>query len=158
MNSIVYLLCGIPGSGKSTFAKEHPEYRWVSRDKIRFSILSDTDDYFAKEKQVFSAFVREINNCIDNGESVFIDATHINRASRKKIMRKLHPCKINAIWFATDLKTCLERNEKRKGRAYVPPNQIISMYDRAERPELYEGFSKIHIVTPGKPIETIVRK
>ena len=50
--SNLYLLCGTPGSGKSTFAKEifpkyfsdHP-YKIISRDTIRFSLLKDGEKY-----------------------------------------------------------------------------------------------------------------
>ena len=50
--SNLYLMCGVAGSGKSTWLKEHesgfnPSHAIISRDKIRFSYLKDGDDYFA---------------------------------------------------------------------------------------------------------------
>ena len=47
--AILYLTCGCPGSGKSTWVQKHmnPETdKWVSRDAIRFSLLGEKDDYF----------------------------------------------------------------------------------------------------------------
>ena len=45
------IMCGAPGSGKSTYIEKHfisfPGYtKVVSRDQIRFSILKDDEDYF----------------------------------------------------------------------------------------------------------------
>ena len=51
----VWILCGIPGSGKSTWIrKQIAENGGVhcSRDEIRFSLLKDGEDYFAHENEV----------------------------------------------------------------------------------------------------------
>ena len=39
----VYLLSGPPASGKSTWIREHmtPHSEWISRDKVRFSIVKE---------------------------------------------------------------------------------------------------------------------
>ena len=40
----IWLLCGTPGSGKSTWAKSQIEKNggiWISRDVIRFEIIED---------------------------------------------------------------------------------------------------------------------
>ena len=46
-------MVGIPGSGKSTWAKarckNNPHAAYISRDEIRFSLLKDEEEYFAKE-------------------------------------------------------------------------------------------------------------
>lgn len=63
----LFIMVGLPGSGKSTFLKRRAHefttsrcgYTVVSRDAIRFSLLSDTDDYFAKENEVFKKFTQE---------------------------------------------------------------------------------------------------
>ena len=51
----VFLMAGIPGSGKSTWirSKLTPGAEWISRDNVRFAILTDEDDYFAHEDDVF---------------------------------------------------------------------------------------------------------
>ena len=59
----LYLMCGIPGSGKSTYAKTNKDLKYckyISRDDIRYSLLKDEDDYFSKEKQVFRTFIAQI--------------------------------------------------------------------------------------------------
>ena len=49
----LYLMSGIPASGKSTYAHKLAEKTgavYISRDEIRFSLLKDEEDYFTHEK------------------------------------------------------------------------------------------------------------
>lgn len=152
----IFLLCGIPGSGKSFWAEEQAnalgdQCRVISRDKIRFSLLKDGEDYFKRENAVFAQFVKEINDCISVGiPYIFIDATHLNKASRAKILNRLRipaGTELAVEVFATSLPTCLRRNAQRTGRARVPDNVIKNMADSFEYPwpgefEKY-GFSRI---------------
>ena len=57
-----YVLCGIAGSGKSTWINNHLAAfkgytKVVSRDDIRFMIDNVDEEYFSKEKQVFKKFI-----------------------------------------------------------------------------------------------------
>ena len=79
----LYVMVGIPGSGKSTFLKNHniffnEPYKIISRDEIRYSIISDEDEYFSKENEVFKKFIEEIKNSLLINEETYADATHIN--------------------------------------------------------------------------------
>lgn len=42
------LMCGVPGSGKSTWAKQHlkPSDVYISRDEIRFSLVAENGRIF----------------------------------------------------------------------------------------------------------------
>lgn len=148
--SKIIMMCGIPGSGKSTFCHKHlTDYTYISRDQIRFSLLNDTDDYFAKEKEVMKKFLEKINMCIQWGNDFIIDATHLTKSSRRKILSQLilpplYPInEVYCIYMKTDLKLALERNSKRTGRKLVPNDVIKKMYEDLEEPELNEGFEKI---------------
>ena len=52
--STVYLLCGVPASGKSTYCKNNvpKDAVYVSRDVIRFSMVKPNEPYFSKEELV----------------------------------------------------------------------------------------------------------
>ena len=59
----VWLMCGIPGSGKSTWAKKRLMENggiWISRDEVRFSMVKEDEDYFSKECEVFDKFIANI--------------------------------------------------------------------------------------------------
>ena len=87
MNKL-YIVMGTPGSGKSTWIQNHLDEHsvWVSRDDVRFSMVAEDEEYFSKEKQVFKEYTRRINNALENGYDVFADATHLNKASRNKLL------------------------------------------------------------------------
>ena len=88
--SKLYLMCGVPGAGKSTWVEQHKgEGVVISRDKIRFSMLHETDEYFSKEPFVYQEFIKQITEALDTNGLVFADATHLNGSSRIKLLRSL---------------------------------------------------------------------
>ena len=140
MNNL-YLMVGAPGVGKSTYANNFIKsydkpIKIVSRDAIRFSLLNDGAPYFSKEKAVFSKFIKEINEGLDEGD-VIADATHINEVSRMKLINKvdLSKCKVSCIVVNTDETTAIKRNHLREGRARVPDSAISENYARFTHPK-----------------------
>lgn len=140
MNNL-YLMVGAPGVGKSTYANKFIKsydkpIKLVSRDAIRFSLLDDGASYFSKEKTVFSKFIKEINEGLDNGD-VIADATHINEVSRMKVIKKidLSKCKVSCIVLLADELTAIKRNHLREGRARVPDSVISENYARFTHPK-----------------------
>lgn len=132
----LYILCGPSGSGKSTWALDfidkHNEVWYVSRDDIRFDLLSDGEDYFSHEKEVFKQFAGALYTLLSNGQDVIADATHLNIFSRCKLiqaidMRGYKEYEIIYVVFHTDVDTCLARNANRSGRANVPETVIRNM-------------------------------
>lgn len=163
MNKLI-IMCGIPGSGKSTYAKANmsPAFdEYVSRDEVRFSIVREDEEYFSHEGEVFNTFVKRIAKALRSGATVWADATHLTRASRLKLLRALpvKPDAIEILWMNTPCETALERNEGRFGtRAYVPPSVIKRMFYQMEPPEFREDKFYYNTITEVSPEETIVRK
>ena len=163
MNNL-YVLCGIPGCGKSTWVynrlKEKnpspdPKWDYVSRDEVRFSIIDEEDDYFAKEKQVFNEYIRRICEKLDDPylTNVIADATHLNEVSRNKLINAIRrnrckdkPLNIVMVYFDVPLEVCKFRNNKRSGRMRVPDDVMDKMYRSLEFPQLREGLERIEIV------------
>ena len=148
MSKTLYIMCGIPGSGKSWYANnvlmnKHTVY--ISRDEVRFTILKDSDEYFDKEDKVFRSFVNQINYALgaeDNIDAVIADATHLNWRSRRKLLNTLkipinktnRNIKVIPVWMNVPLFMCKQRNEHREGRAFVPIDVINSMDHSKEHP------------------------
>lgn len=116
--SVLHIMVGIPGSGKSYYCKDKEHV--VSRDKIRFSMLEEDDDYFAKEKEVFDEYISAINwRLLTYGEA-YADATHLDRNSRLKLLNRIDPDLVHKVVFEvfdTPFAVCAQRNAARIGRA-----------------------------------------
>lgn len=153
------IMCGAPGSGKSTYIEKHfmsfPGYaKIVSRDQIRFFMLKDDEDYFAHENEVYNKFIEEIKDGLKNCDTTIADATHLNIASRTKLLRSLGTnlkgIKIIAVVIKPSLQTCLAQNEMREGRSLVPRSQVRRMWYQFTIPTLNEGFDEIWKYTGDK--------
>lgn len=146
MNRLV-ILCGIPGSGKSTYAKEllklHPEWKYVSRDEVRYEFVSDQEHYFDRETDVYKEFCNRISMHLINGNTVIADATHISKASRIKLMNSLdiQPDEVIVVVLNTPFQICKERNSKRVGITRVPDDSMFRMKNKFKSPDArYESY------------------
>ena len=152
----VFLMCGVPASGKSTFVQQNMNPVtdvWCSRDLVRFSMISEDEEYFAREPEVFATWIKNINDALalDSVENIFVDATHLNKASRLKTLNRLNleNADVVPVVVLTSLQTCFLRNKKREGRARVPSSVIRRMYSSFVHPTL-EEFPYKNIITVGK--------
>lgn len=135
----LYILAGIPGCGKSTWAHEHNtdcNAKVISRDNIRFTYMkNDPDflpsmDYFKYEKDVIRDFYNQINDNLCNDINVIADATHI---SWKSLCKTVENCGKNAdkiilVYFNRGLDIALPQNAKREGVERVPEDVIKRMW------------------------------
>ena len=105
---------------------------WCSRDNIRFSMVGEDEDYFARENEVFEAWIVEIQKAIEdkNVKNIYIDATHLNEKSRDKVLNRLNleNATLCAVNFTVPLEECIRRNDLREGRARVPRSVIRRMH------------------------------
>lgn len=162
MNNL-YVLCGIPGCGKTTWTRKKmnentsstdPKWVYVSRDEVRFSMIKEEDDYFSKEKQVFEEFVNRLCDNLSDAwtQNVIADATHLNEISRDKLINAIRrkrpnlPLHITMVYFDIPLEVCKFRNAKREGHARVPNDVMDKMYSSLQFPRLREGLERIEIV------------
>jgi len=143
----LYIMCGTPGSGKSTWCKENvPETAvYISRDKIRFSLVKENEPYFSKEKEVYREFLRQINVALEAGKDVYADQTSLTIAARAKLLNglKVKPDYITVIYIKRPLDIILKYNAKRTGREFVPENAVINMYNSIQEPTRAEGIDRI---------------
>ena len=148
----LYIVCGTPGSGKSTFLKKIKKdtEALVSRDEIRFSFLKHGEKYFKYENQVFNIFITTIVDFLSKGINVYADATHLNHYSRLKVLNNLNrrissnKYNIELIYFNVPIDICLKRNAQRTGKTRVPDAAVMNMYQKLQKPndEYYQKIAK----------------
>ena len=146
------MMMGIPGSGKSTWIKNNfPNIEPVSRDKIRFELLKEGEEYFAHEDEVFEKFIYQIIGSLVVDEVTIADATHLNTKSRAKVLNKVRKFAdfIEIVWINPPLETAFKQNDLREGRAWVKHGIIRRMWFSMETPMKLEGFDKITIIGEG---------
>lgn len=141
----LYLMCGPAGSGKTTWVREHATpgvSAHISRDRIRFSMVKEDEYYFSREKEVYMEFVRQICRALSyetkQVDEIYVDATHLTKKSREKLVRELDSFCPNYVIIAVAIKPsveqCLAQNAQRSGRELVPETVIMNMYSSFEDP------------------------
>lgn len=144
-------MVGIPGSGKSTYAKQsllkiNPDWEYVSRDEVRYQYVSDQEHYFDHEYEVYKEFCNRISMHLANDKTVIADATHLTRASRSKLLASLDilPDKVYVVVVNTPFELCMERNAGREGIIRVPDKVMYQMKNNYQRPNaVVEDFDKV---------------
>ena len=161
MKKHLYLMMGVPGSGKSTYAKNILKYGdiYVSRDEIRYSLLTDEDDYFAKENEVIKTFIESIDKSLVMEEycgDVYADATHLSPKGRAQVLKQLkNKDRVSVIYLDIPLNVILERNAKRTGRALVPEDVVRRMYNSIQLPTRAEGIESIYFINENQEIKEV---
>jgi predicted kinase len=152
---LCHLLIGIPGSGKSTFARQwvaaDPRYRIVSTDRIRAQLFGNAiiqGEWSIVEAQVLA----EIRTHLAAGYSVIYDATNTKLEWRLQFLQHFRASEnlANIPWMAwwidTPLAICQQRNQKRDRN--VPPDVIDAMATHLQDcpPHPREGFVTVRTV------------
>ena len=143
MELVIFI--GIPASGKSTESKKYRDmgYEVLSSDEIRYKIMNGVSlAEVSQEEQnkinheVFETIRIRTHEALQNGKSVVMDATNLNRKLRMEFLDqfKSYNCKKRCALFITPADTCLERNRKRTGTALVPENVMQWMLSVFECP------------------------
>lgn len=116
----LYILRGIPASGKSTF-RENLGLAYVNRDTLR---LENPD---VSEKQITQLQEDKIRNNLQAGMDFILDNTHIRERSYSKYAEqaKQHGYEVIVKEFRTSLYECLNRNKQRS--RIVPFSIILKM-------------------------------
>lgn len=142
------ILCGLPGSGKSTYAEKLKEKGYIvhSSDKIREELGNVNDQ--SKNDEVFNTLHRRIKDDLKNGKNVCYDATNLNRRRRIAFIRELKhiPCKKECVLIATPFEECLKQNNNRDRK--VPEEVLWKMFKSFQIPCVQEGFDKVTIHYP----------
>lgn len=153
---VIYVLIGLPGSGKSTWMKSLMN----SSDKEFVLVSSDAEiDKIANEmnktySEIFDEYIGKATglmkntakNAINLNKNIVWDQTNMSKKKRKGILQTLSDdyYKI-AVDFTVDPKELERRLEKRAKETgkFIPKNVIDSMGKSYQSPSKDEGFDEI---------------
>lgn len=150
----VYMLVGVPGSGKST---------WLKEQKIDdLCVIASTDsiielaaeeqgktynDVFADLIDPATKFMMEtIRWGCSQGYDVYWDQTNLTAKGRKKKLGQLPPYRRIAIVFPTPDKATLKTRLASRPGKNIPYPVMQNMLSNFEMPTLEEGFDEIRII------------
>ena len=141
----IFMMVGLPGSGKSYKTKELSEQYNAnihSSDSIREELSGDINNQNINDL-VFRTLHNRIKEDLRNGKNCIFDATNISYKTRMSFLQQLNniPCDKICVLMATPYEVCRERNRKRDRK--VPEYVIERMYRRFDVPWYYEGWDEI---------------
>lgn len=148
MKPTVYMLIGLPGSGKSTWTNNYKSDKTIitlSTDDVialRAELRGVTyDEAFADSIEYATKLVaRWADECRQHDTDVIWDQTNLTKASRAKKLRQLPNHRKVAVVFLADEATLKERRANRPGKT-IPQHVLRTM--KLELPSTEEGFDEI---------------
>ena len=143
---ILFIMQGLPGSGKSTIAKsisEEIDNTIIhSSDDLRKELFGDETNQ-EKNNELFAELHKRIISDLEHGKNVIYDATNISKKNRISFLKEIKQVKCSPvnILVMTPFNVCLQRDKERD--RVVGKSVIKRMYESWQPPHYSEGFSKI---------------
>jgi predicted kinase len=125
------ILCGVQGSGKSTFCRERLFHSHV---RINMDMLQSRH----RETLLLTA-------CLNAKQSFVIDNTNPSTEERARYIAPSRAAGFRVVcyYFESDVRDALVRNELRQGQHRVPERGLLGTFSRFQAPSRKEGFDAI---------------
>lgn len=153
MSIMKLIMCkGLPGSGKSTWAKEvvasDPSFIRVNKDEIRIELGIDRSN-FSREKEYAVVDRRDylIREALASGKSVISDDTNFGRKHEPRLreLAKAAGAEFEIKDFTdVPVQTCIDRDARRDGDARVGEKVILGMAE-ANGIKIEEPVEKVEV-------------
>ena len=128
-------LCGMPGAGKSTWArnflKHHSDYLCFNPDAYYERINGD-DTIRANTFEVWMAMFRDINTAMKAGKNVLVDSDNLTFHQRMQWIEWFPDFTHILVFFDTDFDTCMYRVSHRRRK--LTRAQMIDRWGKWQRP------------------------
>ena len=149
----LYMLVGVPASGKSIWAK-------TNRNN---AVIASSDDFIEKQAEkmgatysdVFDDYIKMANQhafnsaktAFENDQDVIWDQTNLTKNGRKQKLRMVpnHYKKI-AVFFPTPHQDLLKKRLSNRPGKNIPDYVMNSMIKTLEKPSKDEGFDDIIVI------------
>jgi predicted kinase len=128
------ILIGIQGSGKSTFYKEKFADTHV---RINLDMLRTKN----REKVLLEA-------CLEAKIRFVVDKVNASREERARYIgeAKRFGFRVVGYYLRSDLKSAMERNNRRTGKSRIPDKGLFDSAKRLQIPTYDEGFDELNYV------------
>ena len=141
--STMICLSGLPGSGKTTWAKEflkkHPEYHYFSPD-VYYERINGDDRIRDNTFEVWMTMFQEIHKAEQAGYDVLIDSDNLTYAQRNQWIEWFPNFDIHYLFYIEeDYAVCLDRVSKR--RRAIPSDIMQEKFLKLQNPfESYDRY------------------
>ena len=162
----LYLLIGLPCSGKSTlrnaFINEYPDAIVVSRDDMLEEFykekFGDVDTYNTMYnvlhndgiliKEFSNRFETFLNTIAKTADNIIVDMTQLSLSTRRKMINHFPKHQKKAIVILTDNDELTRRNKMRfeETKKFISDKVIENMMTSFTFPVLEEGFKEIELI------------
>lgn len=140
---IIYVMCGIPGSGKSTFFDNYLKDNAVpvSRDIIREQLGMTKDNIKFKgnkqqEEEVTRVFNREVGRLLKEGKNIVLDNMNTRKKYRDEYHKKWMKYNPGWVYICCEAPTFEESVNRRDGQ--IPREEMEKIFDNYDYPEPHE--------------------
>lgn len=152
----IYIMSGLPASGKSTYANAHAHWGDVvlHRDEFRDHLRAElhSDDYFpCSAAEEYRRWAETIRHHLTRapGVDVYIDQTTLTQKALDKLVRAIQPAltpndQLFIVVCHCCKPICMKRNAARESFARVPDKVMESMHDSMRADPIREEACRIH--------------
>ena len=137
MSAKIYLLCGMPGAGKTYFAKEFAEkngYKYVSIDE-RYKAHNGSESNRENKFKIWLEFYElihyyEVVNC-----DIVVDTNAPTLFDRSEFLNWFPTFEHHLIWIDAPIDLCLKNNRNRK--RVIPEDTMKKLFLNFEEPTMF---------------------
>lgn len=136
--SKMVLVCGMSGSGKTTFAQDY-----AIKNKLKYY---NPDDYYADYNgdeccrdnffEVWMNLWRDIHDSEMSNEDILVDTNSLTVAQRTQFLEWFPSFKHEMIWMYARKTRCFWNNKHRK--RVIPDEAMEKLWDKLEPPSKFE--------------------
>ena len=137
------LISGIPGSGKTTLARELAQKHNATVHS--YDEMPNANTKAAMDGSVKLAWIQNIREDLQSGKSVICDGLNLTVVERKELLAQFAdiPCQKFLHMKVVPLEICLQRNRERKAR--LPDFVVEQAAQKMEAPAKEEGWDEIYL-------------